>query len=177
MKTPISPIVWVLVSLVFLSACSMSTQTNIPTTSTSSTTSSQQTSASWWWNWQGQGNWLGQRKGRHESVTPTVNSISSWITQVNQDGTKTITKTVSYITPAGTITTDFSLVTSADGLIQSVQATYNGNDHEDAMYHSRFNSSTSSIVGKSISNLSLSAVGGASLTTDAFNKFILSLEK
>lgn len=93
-------------------------------------------------------------------MTPEVKSISAGSQTQNTDSTTTTKKTVSYVTPAGTISTDFSITTDSSGNITATQAEYAGNDHEDAMYHVRFNSSVSSqIVGKSIKNLSLSAVG------------------
>lgn len=44
-------------------------------------------------------------------------------------------------------------------------------------YHNRFNNvANKKIVGKKVSELSLSAVGGASDTTDAFNEVVASLQ-
>lgn len=45
----------------------------------------------------------------------------------------------------------------------------NSGDHESAEYIARFNNAaTKKIIGQKISSLSLSTVGGASDTTDAF---------
>lgn len=102
--------------------------------------------------------------------------MSTGTVETHPDNTTTITKIITYRGPAGYIDTEFTLTRDSAGKITAITAEYRGNDHEDLMYHRRFNTSASKqIVGKKIQDLSFDAVGGASLTTDAFNKMIASL--
>jgi hypothetical protein len=67
---------------------------------------------------------------------------------------------------------------SLDGTktITAITATMTSGDRESGQYVSRFNSAAKSkIIGKKVAGLSLSAVGGASDTTDAFSQIIASL--
>lgn len=71
---------------------------------------------------------------------------------------------------------NFTISTGSDGTITAVTAKLTSGDRESAQYISRFNSAAKSkIFGKKISSLSLSAVGGASDTTNAFQEVISSL--
>jgi hypothetical protein len=74
------------------------------------------------------------------------------------------------------VTATFSLTQDTDGVITAVTATMKSGDHESKQYINRFNSAArSQIIGKKVSSLSLSAVGGASDTTDAFMQVVDSL--
>lgn len=89
----------------------------------------------------------------------------------------TTKKIVSYITPShrGNTTTEFS-VTTQDGIITAASATFQSGDHDDQKYQNAFSRSISSaVVGKKTNNMNLDVIGGASLTTAAFEQFIKSL--
>lgn len=80
-------------------------------------------------------------------------------------------KTVSYRTDHGkhNASVTFDISTTSDGTITGVTANLNSGDRESADYVQRFNNAAPrKIVGQKISSLSLSTVGGASDTTDAF---------
>lgn len=86
------------------------------------------------------------------------------------------TQTISYNTPGGNAQVSFTLAKDSQGIIQSVSASKVSGDSTSTAYISMFASSISSAaVGKNVDTLSLGAVGGASLTTNAFNQFVASL--
>jgi hypothetical protein len=70
------------------------------------------------------------------------------------------------------VTTIFTIGLDTNKTITSLNASTNSRDHEDTMYAKRFSiGSTKSVVGKTISEItSLRAIGGASLTTQAFQE-------
>lgn len=118
----------------------------------------------------------------HTSALPTTSDVSSGdASSQTQDTTttsaQTYTKTVTYSTPSrqGQTNTSFS-VTVDNGVITSASAQYVSGDHEDQRYQSRFSQTiASAVVGKKLSDVSLDVVGGASLTTAAFQEFIQSI--
>ena len=84
----------------------------------------------------------------------------------------TKTETVTYTTPAGVDPVEFS-VTTTDGVINAVVVTPKSTHEISKKLQTAFAGEIGAkVVGKKISELSLSAVGGASLTTAAFNKFV-----
>ncbi len=105
------------------------------------------------------------------STSPSAGSSSS--TSSYKDGT--YKATAEYYVPHGSnsITVNVSI---KDGSITKVSATHDYADRESGMYVDSFDSSISSkAVGQKINGLSLSRVGGASLTTDAFDEVISSI--
>lgn len=117
-------------------------------------------------------------KSVSEKTTSTPTVIAS-DTKGNspQGNSKTTTKTVSYRTPSHQWPTSTSFsVTIENGVITDASAIFLSGDHEDRQYQSRFSNRIANVaIGKKTSNLSLDAVGGASLTTDAFVGFVRSL--
>jgi hypothetical protein len=111
------------------------------------------------------------------SEVPTL-PISSEVTlpSVNTGATSsTQTGTISYSTPGGVDKVNFSL-THKSGIVESLTVTPAAENDISKMWQAKFAESVSSeIVGKNIKDLKLSAIGGASLTTGAFNQFIASL--
>jgi hypothetical protein len=86
----------------------------------------------------------------------------------------TRTETVNYTTPAGSDPVEFS-VTVVEGVITAASATPKSTHEISNKKQVAFAGEIASkVVGKKISELSLSAVGWASLTTGAFNTFIQS---
>lgn len=64
-------------------------------------------------------------------------------------------------------------ITVAGGTITAVTVNNNYSDHESGMYVSDFESAIlSSVKGQSLANVSVSRVGGASLTSEAFNSVL-----
>jgi uncharacterized protein with FMN-binding domain len=98
-------------------------------------------------------------------TAPTSSATTSY-----KDGTyKTTTE---YYVPHGSnsLTVNVSI---KDGLITKVSTSHDYSDRESGMYVDSFDSSISSeAVGQKIDGLSLSRVGGASLTTEAFDEAI-----
>lgn len=87
----------------------------------------------------------------------------------------TKTKIVSYATPDGEATVTFT-VTLKDSIIASAASTATDLDRESREWQGKFARNVSKVVGKKISEIdSLDAIGGASLTTEAFKKFVKSL--
>ncbi len=87
----------------------------------------------------------------------------------------TKTETISYNNPAGTDQIEFSLTTD-NGMITAVTATPMAEHGISKMRQEAFAKAISGeVVGKKIADLQLSAVGGSSLTTGAFNQFIAKL--
>ena len=83
-----------------------------------------------------------------------------------------VTKTVHYTSPAGDETVEFTMTTSGD-TITAVSAKPLASNPISTMLQTKFSESIQSkVVGKKKSELQLDAVGGASLTTNAFKKFV-----
>ncbi len=79
------------------------------------------------------------------------------------------------MTPAGSDSVEFS-ITVADGVVTAINATPKATNEISKSKQTAFAGEIASkVVGKKISELNLSAVGGASLTTTAFNSFIKAL--
>jgi hypothetical protein len=110
-----------------------------------------------------------------EVPTPPVPPVSSEVVAPSVTTSMTQTGTISYTTPGGVDKVNFSLTHKA-GVVESVIVTPAAEHEFSKNWQAKFAESVSSeIVGKNIKDLKLSAVGGASLTTGAFNQFIASL--
>ena len=97
-------------------------------------------------------------------------TTSATTTPTYKDGA--YTETVSYRVP-GDSNGLTAKVTIADGVITAVTTTNQYTDHESARYISGFQSGISSAVkGKSLADAFVGRVGGASLTSSAFNDII-----
>ncbi len=87
----------------------------------------------------------------------------------------TKTETMTYNNPAGTDQIEFSLTTD-NGVITAVTMSPKAENGISKTYQASFAKAiTSEVIGKKIVDLHLSAVGGSSLTTGAFNQFIAKL--
>ena len=104
------------------------------------------------------------------SNNPTVISSAS----AKPDGAYNLSQT--YSVPEGNtekITADLVI---KNGAVESINTTNTKSNRQSKQYQSNFEKSISkAVVGKKISELNLSSVGGASLTTDAFIKALNSL--
>ena len=101
------------------------------------------------------------------TTQPTV-SASSY-----KDGT--YTKSINYRVPNGTNSLTVTMVIK-NGLVDSVKTSSNYADYESQYYISGFeNSINTSVKGKQLSSLSIGRIGGASLTSNAFNSAIKSI--
>jgi len=112
------------------------------------------------------------------TTTPTSDTTSTAVTPAstpttaNTSGYKdgTYTANTSYRVPHGGSNTISASVTVSGGKITAVTANDNYTDGESAMYVDSFESSlSSSVVGTSLANANFSRIGGASLTTSAFD--------
>lgn len=105
-----------------------------------------------------------------EPTTPTSNSQTD-TTQVTGGYTDgTYTATASYSVPHGDSNSLTTEVTIVDGVITTVTTTNNTNDRESEFYIANFEESLSGAsVGQSIASYTPSRIGGASLTTAAFD--------
>lgn len=100
------------------------------------------------------------------TTTTTTNSTAS--TGSYKDGT--YATTVQYAVPHGGQNSLTATVVISSGAIRSVTATNNYTDHESAMYIGDFQSMVSAdAAGQSLADYSPSRIGGASLTTAAFD--------
>ena len=111
-----------------------------------------------------------QNQSSNQAVT-----TSPAITTPQSTGWTIIEKDLSYRTPSGTITTTFSIGVDENKTLTSINATTSAYDHHDQQYHSRFNRSESSLIGKKIDEINVDSLGGATLTTEAFIKVIQAL--
>ncbi len=108
-----------------------------------------------------------------QSSSPTTTPVS-----MIPETPKNISKSISYTTDRGKerVTASFVFTIDSTDTITVVSVSPVSANSESRQYISRFNSAAKSkIVGKKISSLSLSTVGGASDTTDAFQEVISSL--
>jgi hypothetical protein len=109
-----------------------------------------------------------------EISTPANPVTTPASTGTGTPSTALTTKTdiMTYTTPAGSDSIEFSL-TIDNGVITSVMVTPKAENGISKMRQESFSKAISSeVVGKKIADLHLSAVGGSSLTTGAFNQFI-----
>lgn len=115
---------------------------------------------------------------KNESTNPSVTPPSSPKNQIpaNQQPAiiagASVTKKVHYTSPAGDETVEFTMTTSGD-TITAISAKPLASNPISTMMQTKFSESIQSkVVGKKKSELQLDAVGGASLTTNAFKKFV-----
>lgn len=105
------------------------------------------------------------------TVAPTT--TSSEVTPVGSS--RTSTGIMTYTNPAGQDKVSFTLTQNA-GVIESLVVTSLAENEFSKNWQAKFiEAASSEIVGKNLKDLKLNAVGGASLTTGAFNQFIASL--
>ena len=97
----------------------------------------------------------------------TSNSKPSANASGYKDGTYTVT--ADYYTPEDTDTIKVTLAVK-DGVVSGVTSTTTTSSRESRQYDSMFlNAYKSYVVGKSLKDLNLNRVSGASLTTEGFN--------
>ena len=118
------------------------------------------------------------------STAGTVTSSSASATNTTTGSTSsssgfkdgTYTAIGSYDTPGGPESLTVS-VTLKDGKITDTTASASGNDHESQEYQQRFVSGYKELIlGKKITDVSLSRVSGSSLTSQGFNRAIQDIE-
>ncbi len=108
------------------------------------------------------------------SASNTINAPATNTTSTiaNVTSNNSFSKSTTYTTDHGKhqVTATFDITTDSDGKITTMTAVMNSGDRKSDAYIARFNQSAKSqIIGKKISELSnISAIGGASDTTDAF---------
>lgn len=106
------------------------------------------------------------------TATPTSSSGNTSTTQTVGPQFYTRVETVSYMSPAGKEEIEFS-VTVADGVITAANARPLATDKSSLYNQGNFaNAVASSVVGKKAKDLDVHAIGGASLTTAAFETFV-----
>ena len=106
------------------------------------------------------------------STTNTTTASSSATDSTSSGSYKdgTYNATVSYSVPHGATNSLKATVTVSNGSITAVSTDDSYSDHESGQWISEFESSlSSSVVGTNLASASFSRIGGASLTTDAFN--------
>lgn len=109
--------------------------------------------------------------------TSTSESSSSSTTTTNNLKDGTYTASASYDTPGGVQDITVKL-TIANGAVSDSSISQNATGREDEAYQSAFEAEyKSSVVGKKVSDISLSRVAGASLTTEGFNTALADIAK
>ncbi len=103
--------------------------------------------------------------------TPKPKSSSG----TTQSPSNSQSSTVSYNTPEGMVSVGF-LVTIQNGVITSATSTKKAGGTSGYYQESFASGLTQSVVGKKVAGLHLSAIGGASLTTGAFERFIVGVK-
>lgn len=117
-----------------------------------------------------------------ENKTPAIVDATNQTTNTNTTTTTTPTETTLYAYKNGTYTASANYyvpkyqnsisinISIENDIIKSATASHDYTDRESGLYIDSFDSQLSSkIVGKKISDIKLSRVGGASLTTYGFN--------
>jgi hypothetical protein len=98
----------------------------------------------------------------------SASSSTDSSTSTYSDGT--YAAATSYAVPEGGQSSISTKLTLQNGVVTSVTVTGEAGDNESGMYIDSFeNAIKDAVVGKAIGDLSLSRIGGASLTTQAFN--------
>ena len=101
------------------------------------------------------------------SPTVTATTIAGSVSSI-KDGTYSTTMT--YAIPHGSQSTLTVKLVITNGKISDVVSAYQAGDRESIQYQDWFDAEYKSlVVGKTLDEVSLSRVGGASLTTNAFN--------
>lgn len=109
--------------------------------------------------------------------TPTNNNTSSSSSDLAKYKNGTYSLDVKYQSPAGSESVKINL-TLADDKINTLEVIPNATDRQSIEYQNRFkNSISNQVVGKKIDELSLSRVGGASLTTNAFSSSLNNIKQ
>jgi hypothetical protein len=106
------------------------------------------------------------------AATPTTPSVK-------QNQTKTHKTAVTYEVPEGHSETLYVTVSLTGGEIADISFTENPSNKDSAKYYNGFQKafSKTSFVGKSVDEISLSRLGGASLTTEAFMNALATIKK
>jgi cytoskeletal protein RodZ len=132
--------------------------TNAPTTTSSSSSQTTEQSTTT------------QADSAPTPVSATTDTVTS--------GAGTKTASVSFTVPEGHVEQmSISITTDAMGTITDASADQSAGNRQSVQYSGRFESVyKTQVVGKKLSGLSLSRIGGASLTTEAFNKALLELK-
>ncbi len=112
-----------------------------------------------------------------EAGAPAEQTTASTNTTTGSTATNTTTSkqtVASYNVPNGDTENLSVTVKLTNGVISDISFAMTPTNRESAEYYNKFKSSfqKSTVVGKTLSGVSLSRVGGASLTTNAFNKAI-----
>lgn len=110
--------------------------------------------------------------GGTQGTTNTNTNTNAGTVTTNTSSTRQAT--VGYAVPNGDIENLAVTVTLTNGIISDISFSMTPTNKESSEYYNKFKNSfpKSQVVGKTISGVSLSRVGGASLTTNAFNKAI-----
>jgi hypothetical protein len=107
-------------------------------------------------------------------IQPTQTTTA---TPITQSQSKTVSTTVNFSVPKGHTDSMSVTATVKDRVITNISFDQQSSNHESEEYYQRFESrfSTASVVGKNIGSVSISRVGGATLTTNAFNHALSNL--
>lgn len=110
-----------------------------------------------------------------ETKTETSAATTTTTTQATTAAAGvTYSDDVDYTSPGGEDTVRFTMTTDAEGVVTSLKATLEvGNDISKQLTAAFEEDAATKIVGKKLADLGdISAVGGASLTTNAFKQFV-----
>jgi hypothetical protein len=90
---------------------------------------------------------------------------------------KTVSTTIRFSVPKGYMDSMTVTATVKDGVINSINYSQNSSNRDSEEFYQSFENSFSSanVVGKKVGSVQLSRVGGASLTTEAFNQALSNL--
>lgn len=92
--------------------------------------------------------------------------------EVSSTGGTSYQSEATYLTPARIEHTVGVNLTVADGIVTDATVLYNGSEPETAQQGNFENAYRSEVIGKRLEDLELSRVGGASLTSNAFNEAV-----
>ena len=117
-----------------------------------------------------------------EEATIEVEPVSEVETTTNDESAtmvaaNTYTGTGTYLTPARTSHEIEVTLTVEEGIVTAADVVYDGGAGFSNPNQERFDGAfEAQVVGKSLENISLSRVGGASLTTEAFNQAVAAIK-
>lgn len=126
----------------------------------------------------GFGGYFYTKQSQPEVAVPKVTAIdqSQFAQSTFKDGEYTSTST--YLTPGGSHPNINLSITVKNELVTDVNINFTeNNDNESSKFQSKFtNTYKTLVIGKKISDIKLSRVGGASLATGGFNEALLKIE-
>jgi uncharacterized membrane protein len=116
-------------------------------------------------------------KGDHDTLAPNQQSYTVTGSSAGTNKNNQYSATIEYRVPAPEQNSITVNLTIENGIVTEADAKNIANSPQSLQYDNRFiNSYKTEVIGKKLSDINLSRVGGASLTSSAFNAAIANIK-